>query len=294
MRVLAAAVLVLAVAGCGSGHSAGDLTGVVLLNQQAEQALARWDEAVAKAGGQRVVFAPVGETYIQIGDWEGDGAGKRLLMDGQVKVDPAVRTTEPVTADVRWADGTVRRLRTMPPAEAVRLLAPPDKLPCVDCAGLTVTAAKWTTMTIDTTRGQATVPAWEYTLAGSRVKIRQVAVARAAGVTVTPPSWDPYNSPGGTWIERASVNADGRGLIVTFTGTPKTAAEPCGEDYTTEAVESDNAVVVIVYSHRHGGNEKCEDMGATRTAPVELAAPLGERAVLEVVQGLPVAVTAGG
>jgi hypothetical protein len=34
----------------------------------------------------------------------------------------------------------------------------------------------------------------------------------------------------------------------------------------------------------------CTSVGARRTAEVELAAPLGDRAVLEVVQGLPVPV----
>jgi hypothetical protein len=146
-------------------------------------------------------------------------------------------------------------------------------------------------MTIATTRGEATVPAWEYTVAGTAVKIRQAAVARSAGVNVVPPSWDPYHAPGGLAISEARLGPDGRRLTVSFTGSPRTAAEPCGIDYTGEAVESDTAVVVIVRAHPHAENETCEMIGAERTATVQLAAPLGERAVLEVMQGTPVPVT---
>jgi len=74
-------------------------------------------------------------------------------------------------------------------------------------------------------------------------------------------------------------------------GAPLPGDQPCGEDYTGDAVESDLAVVVIVTRHAHatfGGG--CSAVGADRNAVVTLAAPLGERAVLEVQQGLPVPV----
>ena len=58
-----------------------------------------------------------------------------------------------------------------------------------------------------------------------------------------------------------------------------------------ETVESDQAVVVIVIEQRHAENESCGDVGARRSATVELARPFGERAVLEVQQGLPVTLT---
>ena len=80
-------------------------------------------------------------------------------------------------------------------------------------------------------------------------------------------------------------------MTVSFTGSPWPTAQPCGADYTGEAVESANAVVVIVLTHPHRANEACTAIGARRTTVVQLAQPLGERAVLEVQQGLPVPVT---
>ncbi len=72
---------------------------------------------------------------------------------------------------------------------------------------------------------------------------------------------------------------------------PAPGDRACVAAYAAEAVESPTAVVVIVTEHPHNGlGEACTAVGAPRTAAVELAAPLGERAVLEVKEGLPVPV----
>jgi hypothetical protein len=110
-------------------------------------------------------------------------------------------------------------------------------------------------------------------------------------VTVTPPSWNPYHAPGGIPVESATTTVGSKQLTVAFIGAPGPATQPCGADYTGEAVESDNAVVVIVIVHPHAAGESCTDLGARRSTTVHLARPLGERAVLEVQQGLPVPVT---
>jgi len=76
------------------------------------------------------------------------------------------------------------------------------------------------------------------------------------------------------------------GLTATFS-----AGRPCGEDYTGGAVESDLAVVFIVVTHRNPMPASCLGDGISRTARVALAQPLGGRAVVEVMQRLPVPVT---
>ena len=79
-------------------------------------------------------------------------------------------------------------------------------------------------------------------------------------------------------------------MTVSFTGARGPASEPCGEDYHAEAMESGNAVIVILMVERrhNDGNETCTLIGYTRTKTVSLARPLGERAVLEGQQGMPV------
>jgi hypothetical protein len=80
----------------------------------------------------------------------------------------------------------------------------------------------------------------------------------------------------------------GTEVTVTFVGAPSSGDQPCGEDYTAEAVESDLAVVVIVVRHPHLTLGACSAVGATRTAVAKLVAPLGDRAVLQVYDGTPI------
>ncbi|MFI6328545.1 hypothetical protein ACIBBG_09670 [Micromonospora chersina] len=51
---------------------------------------------------------------------------------------------------------------------------------------------------------------------------------------------------------------------------------------------------MIVIEYRHAKDEACGDIGAQRSTTLKLSRPLGERAVLEVTQGLPVKLTITG
>jgi hypothetical protein len=120
---------------------------------------------------------------------------------------------------------------------------------------------------------------------------RWAAVAASADggeIKVVPPAWDPYNPPAGLTIDAVEVGADERDLVAIFVGSPDPAYEPCGIDYTGEAVESDLAVVVVIVEHRPFRPGGCASVGAVRRTLVRLATPLGDRTVLDVQQGLPV------
>lgn len=106
-----------------------------------------------------------------------------------------------------------------------------------------------------------------------------------------PPEWDSNNPAVGMWLDSAAGSVSGVEVTVTFVGAPNPGDQPCGEDYTAEAVESDLAVVVIVVRHPHLTIGGCTGVGAMRTATAELAAPLGERAVLQVYDGTPVKIS---
>jgi hypothetical protein len=159
---------------------------------------------------------------------------------------------------------------------------------------LKVTGATLSTVQIQTSRGPATAPAWEFTIQGTSLRATRVAFSQAQTVTVTRPSWDPNDTPAGMAIDSATTTTSSKRLTVKFTGAPRPGTEPCGADYTTEAVESAHAVVVIVLAHPHATDEVCTAIGWGRTATVDLGRPLGDRAVLEVVRGLPVPVTISG
>jgi hypothetical protein len=285
VTVLSGCTLLGGVGGAGGQDTARE-------RRQAEAALARWEAAV-RAGGGAQAFVAVGELTGQIGDWEeavGDN-NKRALMAGLVVAKAALPSDAPPEATVRWADGSAKPIRPVSATQALADIRATATSPCPECVPLQVTSARLTTATIQTSRGPAIAPAWEFTFEGTRVLVTRIAVAAADGITVQPPVWDPNDAPVGISIESARGSVTGTELAVTFIGAPDPASKPCGEDYTAEAVESANAVVVIVTRHANGTLGACSAVGADRTATVTLAAPLGERAVLEVQQGLPVSVS---
>ncbi|MFU8870416.1 hypothetical protein [Micromonospora sp. SL4-19] len=278
-----------AVSGCGViGGPGGDDQDRA--HQQARDALTRYDQAVRDAGGAQS-FVPVGDLTGQLGDWElanGDN-NKQALLAGRVVVDGELAAGQ-TTGQVVWEDGRTQPVAVLSARDAIAQMNAVVG-DCSGCAPLQVTAARLTTARIPTTRGPATAPAWEFTLKDTAVRLTRIAVAPA--IVVTPPSWDP-DQPLALSIESATGATTSQQLTVAFTGSPEPGSKPCGADYRAEAVESANAVVVIVIEKRHGFGESCADVGARRTATVDLAQPLGGRAVLDVQQGMPVALTVTG
>jgi hypothetical protein len=282
--------------GPAPGAPAGE--GRERVEQQARDALARWERAVADAGEQRP-FVPVGELTGQVGDWE-PGVGnnhKAALAAGLVTAQGPLPVRAPALARIEWPDGMGRDVPLLPAAEALRAVAKAGAGDCPSCTPLVVTAASLTSGRVATSRGVATVPMWEFTVRGTAVRVTRVAVAEQPLVTVAPPPWDSLNPPAGLSAEAASTVPGTTSLTVMFTGSPRPGDQVCGIDYTAESVESAIAVVVIVVEHPYSGpdglgpNQGCDAMGASRTATATLAEPLGERTVLEVRQGLPIPVT---
>jgi hypothetical protein len=300
-RVWLAAVagVTMLMSGCGQqgiGPAGPPRDDTARLNRQAHDALARWDQAVARAG-KTAAFVPIGELTAQVGDWE-DAVGdnnKGALGTGMVHADIPLPDAPSGTADVRWDNGTTQKVPTVSASDALKQVIAEGNDKCAGCTPLEVTGARFTTVKVATTKGSANAPAWEFTLRGTRVKITRVAVANAAVVTVSPPPWDSLDAPVGYSIDSAVRSADGRQLTVNFVAAGGTSARPCGADYTARGVESDAAVVVIIVEHGYDGPdpEACTMVGYPRTATVELDRPLGDRVVLEVMQGMPVTVTAG-
>lgn len=288
-------------AGCGSeqamplGPYEAPLDETPRMIVQAEAALDRYDKAVREAGGAPR-FVPVGPVTEQIGDWEPALAGnaKAAFVSGHLLPTGTMPAAPADKGEVTWQNGDRETVGLLSAEKAVSRRVLAGRAACTDCVPLEITGARFGTMRVTTTRGIATAPAWEFTVKGSAVRVRFLATDGAGTVRVTPPTWDPNNPPAGLAVDSASGAAGSRQLEVSFIGAPQPASEPCGADYTAKAVESTAAVVVYLVTTRHpmtGEQQACTAVGMTRTATAELAAPLGERAVLEVTQGLPVAVT---
>jgi hypothetical protein len=260
------------------------------VHQQAQDALVRWADAVRESGGASITF--VGALTSQIGDWEAEvgGNNKVALITGQVETMTRLPTDQPGRREVRWLDdGAKVDVNVLSARDALDSLVE-GRTECGGCEPLQVTEANLATDLVDTSRGTAEVPVWVYSLQGTSVRVTRVAVD--ASVTVDPPPWNADDPPVGISIDSATGTGDSRDLEVGFIGAKSSG--PCGQDYTAEAVESELAVVVIVTGRPTATPDDsaevsgCRLVGFTRTALVHLDEPLGERAVLEVQQGLPV------
>jgi hypothetical protein len=194
----------------------------------------------------------------------------------------------PPDANVVWPDATTTKVPVMSATNALVAIASTADARCSDCTELVVTDANLMSGPIQTTRGPAAAPVWAFTVQGTAVKVTRVAIANPI-VATSPGEADPEL---GLAVDSARGSVSGPDLTVFFVGAPDPGNVPCGEDYTAEAVESDLAVVVIVTRHPHtppvGG--ACSSVGARRSATARLAAPLGDRVVLDLQQGIPVPV----
>ncbi len=256
-------------------------------HQRAKEVLSAWAAAVT-AAGEHATVTTVGELTGQIGDWEeavGDN-DKRALMAGMVASASPLSEQAPPAGEVTWQDGKTTKVPLLSAQEAIVAIESTTAAPCSDCTMLLVTAAELTSGPIQTSRGPATAPIWEFTVQGTDVKVTRVAIANPV-VVAAPGEGDPQL---GLAIDSASGSVSGAGLTVAFVGAPDSGDKPCGEDYTAEAVESDLAVVVIVTRHPHVTVGACSAVGARRTATATLAVPLGDRVVLDLQQGIPVPV----
>ncbi|GIF72026.1 hypothetical protein Asi02nite_15440 [Asanoa siamensis] len=291
----------LSAAGCSGGGSGGPVEvdpGPALATQRpmAGEVLARWDQAAT--GAEIVVVEGYGGAR-QIGEWAADVAENHdgALRTGLIEAARAL-PPPPGRALIELPDGRTRSVAPLDPAatlDRVRRGVPVkwnEPARCPACRPLRVTAARAIVAPLDTVAGPAIAPAWEFGLEGSDVRLIATAVPDKA-VTLLAPLHETAPRDTGVWVEVAHA-VDGPALAVTFLGAPRPADRPCGVDYTGEAVESGRAVVVLVAPRRTYPQSRCTSEAGANRLTVPLDAPLGDRVVLQLHTGLPVADQTGG
>jgi hypothetical protein len=159
----------------------------------------------------------------------------------------------------------------------------PAGVPAVhDCAVLTVVGARLGQTTLRTSRGEATVPAWLFTVRELTKPVARVAFDASVTTPVTYPAVAPPSAgeltgvAGAVWI---TAGADRR---VEFT----IAVGPCDRDPVGLVHESSETVVVAGLTTP--ATKACGG-GSLKYAPlaVSLKEPLGGRPVLDAVTGRP-------
>lgn len=193
------------VAGCSSGGPGGQgqaATPSASVPAWATAMLQRYDDAFEHAAPGRPL-RQVGSWTRQVGEWEPsttDNRAAEALAMGLVERAP--RLPRPPTADglIDWEDGATRQAPLISAAQAVQALLVDARgrgtgIECSGCTPLEVTGATLTTMTIGTTHGRATVPAWRPRLQGTKVTQLRPAVDPQPVVTLTPAVDDARQPP---------------------------------------------------------------------------------------------------
>lgn len=271
--------------------------------EQAREALDRWAQAVATVGGDQSFIWPAGGGPAEeklAGGYLTDVVGGQLeepmrmaLEAGAIVASPEVLAMDGFEGVLELADGRSVPVAADTPANLIDLMVLEGQYYgsglCPDCAPLTIVGATPTTTTnVPNLRATVSAPAWRFDIEGTSVQLIRHAVPWSFGVHAIPTEAVGRVGIGIAWAE----GSDHR-LEVGFIGAPSTADEElCGADYHLETYESDLAVVAIVLPSRHVAPLPrgfiCTNGESPRTVTAQLAAPLGERAVLEVVLGMPV------
>ncbi|HET8680957.1 MAG TPA: hypothetical protein VFM54_03690 [Micromonosporaceae bacterium] len=311
--VIVLAAVALLAAGCAQpGTGSGSATEPdpdlnEKFDQRARQVAQAWAASTA-SGAWRTGFVPLGS----LTEAPAGGFPSGELKDAYSQGIYVLRTDLPGT---RPADGTIRfpadRATLTVPLVSAReayaaidrgdpqCVSPPPAAPAPTgpsgsvgttvpqgCVALTVTGVRLGTVMVRTSRGEASVPAWLFTVAEVREPVARVAVAPSA---VTP-------------MPRASVPDWGhqRGLVtaqhvIQVAGNELTFAlgvGSCDTDIRPLFLETDAAVVVAGTVRTPTG--PCNMMLKFEPVTVTLAEPLGVRVVLDAVNGVPLSDTPVG
>jgi hypothetical protein len=279
--IAVAASLVVLLAGCSHPYAGKPLPAPDLdriIRQQAVDALARWDAAAKGFTGPVILL--VGPPFGRVGEWEPYAANYQDSVDvGHFILDDDLPLSTQGESVLRLTDGRRVSLPTVSAAEAFNA-APRTAGSCDSCPILRIVGARLGKGPVRTTRGIVQMPLWTYDINGTSVKLTRPAVALPQP-SVTPPPWDSTHPPAGVQAQSASGSVGGRTLTVMFIGGQ------C-DDYRAQTIESDAAIVVLIYDRPRAAGVMCPMLGYPLQLTATLTRPLGERAVLEVREGTPV------
>lgn len=287
-RLTSALVLiVLLLVGCGTAEkpTAGDAD--ALFQRRARDVVKAWSEGDMLERWRTSLVPAQGLTIEP--DWTPRGTLKASFAGGWVRTATALPTT-PGTGEVRYADGTVVKVRTLDAQAAYDAMLNPRSGECPrredgsgDCDWVTVTGAAEVTTTLRTARGSAQVPAWAFTVKGLPEPIMRVSVEDAA----EPSDFEPALPP---------VPADGRRIllngqdVVTQDPTSITVtvgSGDCDSGVRPHVLESPDVVVVGGTALGPPPDRLCNAMLRLHELEVAITEPVGSRPIVDAASGRP-------
>jgi hypothetical protein len=241
--------------------------------------LREWDQALAAASPDALVVA--GPLWNQTGVWPVNGGPNREpIIVGDIDYSPpeVAAVASPTTGPVVHAGRrlTVPLIDPAAAVEEIRTLHSEG-----DCGGCGITLIDPTLITVrlTTSTGDASVPAWDFNVSGTGDHISWVAVDPALLVGPRPhPLW---GSNGG----EIPVVTGPSSLAIRTPGS-----EPaCGRTPTARAVESERTYAIAITTTIVPIDGYCTAIGYYDDLTVELAAPIGDRLLINLDTGLAMA-----
>jgi hypothetical protein len=183
---------------------------------------------------------------------------------------------------VTWAGGGTMKVRALDTTTAFTKLLSSGSCPACG-QPLAVTAARPTTLTVATNKGQAAIPAWAFTLTGVSTPVIQAALAPGSYVTV--PSGSLLSQPLAAdlmGVSGAQALSGGRTLTVAVSHSP------CDTGWGALVYGTASAVVVGAWNYNPNPNAPCPASLLVGPVTVRLSAPLAGRVILDAASGDPV------
>ncbi|WP_433531620.1 hypothetical protein ACQPYA_05875 [Micromonospora sp. CA-263727] len=303
--------LMMIVAGCapaGTGQAGPDRPSDSneAFDQRATAVAEAWQPGTEWSRG----YVPLQESTVLVGDPEFTAATQTAFLAGWYRNQAGPPARPPADGTIRFSDGELR-VPLISAAEAYRQLAPGDPPPCPGspvpatpppavpggpddsvtgrpqgdhCVPLTVTKIELGVAPLRTSRGEAQVPAWLFTVPEINAVIARVAVAPGAVGALPEPT--PPSGP----VPADLVTAQDIQAVDGATLTYRLGIGSCDTGTTPLVQEHDHVVIVGGTVVRATGG--CNDMLNLEPVEVTLKAPLGARPVLDVINGTPLRLAA--
>ncbi|MFD4754193.1 hypothetical protein [Streptomyces sp. NPDC058426] len=247
-----------------------------MLRERARRVGAAWEGSEA-AASWRTGYHPVGGAVrLPRGGWRSRGE-RRAYEQGAFALRGELPRTRTTGVRVAWPGRApvVRPLVGVQDSYARMAFGRGGGQP-----HLTVTGARLGTMTVATTRGPATVPAWLFALHGYDTPLRRAAVTSSP--TPRSPIAPTRSVPGRRLDRLGGVSGDGRTVtVVAVRGV-------CDGGARVGALEGRDAVVLSGSVVKGRGSGPCTKQVKLMPVRVRLKRPLGGRVLLDALSGAPV------
>jgi len=260
---------------CGVSNSVG--ADASDFNKRAKSVAAAWRSSGAIAAWRNGIV-PLGE-LTQVSGFD-DSDLKDAYAEGRIGLQGTLDDIK-TSGVVTFPDGTTMPVALVGAHTAYTGLAVPQGRPCASnerCAGLVVTGATLGTTTLLTNRGQATVPAWRFSVAGLTQPLVRVAIDPASMTTPPAPSFD--SRPANLGVEVAQlIGVSGNEIrYQVWIGACNTEPRPLLHE------EADIIVLGGVVTPPPP-NYSCTSQAIAAPVAATTATPVGDRPIVDAITG---------